>query len=298
MNHILQPNRIAAGQLLRIPHLVPKLHGHHYALNSQTNTDRSKTLSTDHLNAGGTKLGDLSMRYETGYSPGQENLAAARVSSGIGDRGGVSYGAYQLNSKSGDKVRDFLRTEGAPWQPQFAGLDETVSGGPFEKKWKEIATATPQSFFNAQHAYIRRTNYGQTIARVETDTGINLDMFSIAVRNVVWSVSVQHGGAFIILERALHDLNRQDLRNLAFMAQPARKISANPFVTYSAEEKFDAFIFEMAYKSFERDLIMAIYRERKSYLHTDTKMSARSITDNENRYVKELPDALAELDTR
>lgn len=74
MNHILQPNRIAAGQLLRIPHLVPKLHGHHHALNSQTNTDISKTLSTDYLNAGGTKLGDLSMRYETGYSPGQENL--------------------------------------------------------------------------------------------------------------------------------------------------------------------------------------------------------------------------------
>jgi hypothetical protein len=45
-----------------------------------------------------SRLGNLSMKYETSARPGQEAKAAARVSTGKGDAGGVSYGAYQLSS--------------------------------------------------------------------------------------------------------------------------------------------------------------------------------------------------------
>ena len=41
------------------------------------------------------KLGDTSKKYEVG------NGGAGTVSSGTGDAGGVSYGTYQLSSKTG-----------------------------------------------------------------------------------------------------------------------------------------------------------------------------------------------------
>lgn len=129
------------------------------------------------------------------------------------------------------------------------------------------------------------------------DTGIDLDSFSIAVRNVVWSVSVQHGGAFRILERALHDVNECGLREVRFIERPERNAMLSSFGMPGARESFDTFVFQIACKNFERDMIKAIYRERVSYLHTDTKMSSRSISDNENRYAKELPAALEALDT-
>ena len=40
-------------------------------------------------------LGDTSQRYETG------NRGAGTISTGKGDHGGVSYGSYQLSSKTG-----------------------------------------------------------------------------------------------------------------------------------------------------------------------------------------------------
>ena len=49
------------------------------------------------------RLGNLSMKYETGFKPGQEAKACGVVSTGLigsgrADPGGKSYGAYQLSS--------------------------------------------------------------------------------------------------------------------------------------------------------------------------------------------------------
>lgn len=55
----------------------------------------------DHL------LGSLSAKYESG------NRGAGTVSGGKGDRGGVSYGQYQLASKLG-RPAEFLAQEGKP----------------------------------------------------------------------------------------------------------------------------------------------------------------------------------------
>ena len=57
--------------------------GVHMALLSQV----AATPQTPAAPPPGHRLGDLSMRYETGYTPDQFRLAAAKVSSG---RGGIS----------------------------------------------------------------------------------------------------------------------------------------------------------------------------------------------------------------
>ncbi|HJR55324.1 MAG TPA: hypothetical protein VJ798_02000 [Rhizomicrobium sp.] len=140
------------------------------------------------------RLGALSMKYETSARPGQEARAAARVSTGKDDEGGVSYGAYQLASNRGQPQK-FLQHEGARWADRFKGQDPTLRGGDFGKTWQAIAKEDPQGFFDAQHAYIQRTHYDPVVARVLKRTGVDIDSQPQAIRDAAWSAAVNHGGS-------------------------------------------------------------------------------------------------------
>lgn len=140
-----------------------------------------------------TRLGALSAQYETGgRGPGT-------VSTGVGDPGGVSYGSYQLASKTGTATA-FVRAEGAAW-PQ---LGNAPPGSPaFSAVWRDIAAREPQAFDDAQHAFIERTHYRPVVAAVLARTGLDLDARAQPVRDAVWSIAVQHGKAPDILTYAL-----------------------------------------------------------------------------------------------
>ena len=145
--------------------------------------------------AGGYRLGSLSERYESGgYGPGT-------VSSGRGDPGGASYGTYQLASKTGT-VAAFVRNEGAAWPGLRAHSPGSVG---FSTAWREIAARDPEGFNEAQRAFIERTHYRPTVDAVKGATGVDLDAHPDAVREAVWSMAVQHGGAANLIERALAD---------------------------------------------------------------------------------------------
>lgn len=142
----------------------------------------------------GHVLGALSARYETsGRGPGT-------VSSGRGDAGGVSYGSYQLASKLG-RPEEFLGREGARWAAEFGRAKSGTPG--FSRVWKAIAAREPEAFQEAQHAFIKRTHYDVQIAHVRNATGIDLDRWSDAVRDAVWSTAVQHGPANNLVIRTL-----------------------------------------------------------------------------------------------
>lgn len=133
------------------------------------------------------KLGALSERYESGgRGPGT-------VSSGVGDPGGVSYGLYQLASKTGTAAA-FVRAEGAPWSTELGGPAAAGAAG-FSTKWKAIAEREPERFAEAQHAFIERTHYRPVVAEVLRETGLDCDAQPQPVRDAVWSCSVQHGKA-------------------------------------------------------------------------------------------------------
>lgn len=142
----------------------------------------------------GHVLGALSAKYETsGRGPGT-------VSTGRGDAGGVSYGSYQLASKLG-RPEEFLAREGAGWAAEFG---RARSGTPaFSRVWKAIAAREPAAFQDAQHDFIKRTHYDVQIAHVLKATGIDLDRWSDAVRDAVWSAAVQHGPANTLVIRAM-----------------------------------------------------------------------------------------------
>jgi type VI secretion system secreted protein VgrG len=158
------------------------------------------------------QLGDLSARFETG---GRSIAAAAgMVSSGVRDRGGISYGAYQLASSAagGNQVQNFLQHEGAQWAPSFSGLDP-IEPGAFGQQWRTIAQQTPAEFFSAQHAYIQRTHYDPVVNYLLDQTGLDIRSQPAAVQDAVWSASVQHGGAKFFLTEAINLADQQTSRS-------------------------------------------------------------------------------------
>lgn len=155
--------------------------------------DSAETQARQHGPAG-HKLGALSAQFETGgRGPGT-------VSAGTHDPGGPSYGTYQFASKTGTCAR-FLKQEGSLWAGRF-GLHKP--GQPaFGAIWKAIAAEDPDRFEEAQRLFIERTHYRPVVRAVMAATGLDIDTRSGAVRDVVWSCAVQHGGAARVIARAI-----------------------------------------------------------------------------------------------
>jgi len=139
-------------------------------------------------------LGVLSAKYETGgRGPGT-------VSTGAGDRGGVSYGSYQMASKLGVATR-FVKQDGFPWLTDFQNL--VAGSSEFTACWKRIAKNEPDAFQKAQHDFIKKTHYDLLVAKIISDDGLDVNTRCHALKDVVWSTAVQHGGATSMVHKSL-----------------------------------------------------------------------------------------------
>lgn len=206
------------------------------------------------------RLGELSEVFESG------GRGAGTVSSGQGDPGGVSYGIWQLASKTGTAAA-FIAAEGAPWGGEFGGAQPGSAA--FSAAWIAIAAREPDVFADAQHAFIQRTHYRPAVAAVLRQTGCDLDGRHDAVRDTAWSVAVQHGGAAGILAGAVR---------IADAALPR------------------------GHAGYDRRLVEAIYAERSAYvLRVAARSGATARRTLEgvvaNRYPRELAAALAMFET-
>lgn len=163
-------------------------------------------------------MGSLSVQYETsGRGPGT-------VSTGRGDRGGVSYGSYQLASNLG-RPQEFLAEEGAQWAAEFTG--QRAGTAAFSQTWRDIAAREPEAFQQAQHDYIERTHYDVQADRVQARTtvaavdggvavpGVVLSEHSRALQNVAWSTAVQHGPNSRIVSAAIADVRAAGIQDWA-----------------------------------------------------------------------------------
>jgi hypothetical protein len=240
---------------------VRRLLGRAFAQDEVELLDRAIDLALGALAASdGRRLGALSERYESGGNgPGT-------VSGGQGDPGGVSYGTYQLASRTGTASR-FMAAEGAAWSRAFGAAQPGSAA--FSRVWREVAEREPEAFEAAQHAFIERTHYRPAVEAVLAATGLDLDARHDAVRDATWSVAVQHGRAARILTKAI----AQAEAGLARDAGPG----------------------------FDRALIEAIYAQRTAYVVQVAERSGaaaarmlRSIT--RNRYPAELSAALEMLE--
>ncbi len=152
--------------------------------------------------------GALSAKYESG------NRSYGTVSSGKGDAGGVSYGSYQLSSKVGT-AQKFADQYYADWfHGTKPGTDE------FTKLWKQLAAEREPELAAYEHLFIADTHYQPFADRLRKELGFNVDEHSNALRDVAWSVAVQHGAGNKIFARALapaiqeNRLNKLDDREI------------------------------------------------------------------------------------
>ena len=136
--------------------------------------------------ATGHVLGKLSEKFETGgRGPGT-------VSGGQGDRGGASYGSYQMTSKPAPgTVGRFVSQSDFPFRSNFTNL--APGSAPFTAAWKELATSQRDAFQDSQHAYIKRTHYDPLVAKIKAEDQVDITTRSFTLQDVIWSTAVQHG---------------------------------------------------------------------------------------------------------
>ncbi|QJD68129.1 peptidoglycan-binding protein [Xanthomonas campestris pv. badrii] len=127
----------------------------------------------------GWHLGMTSARHESG------RRGVETISTGKGDHGGVSYGAYQLSSKSGT-LREYLNQ--SRYADEFAGLSPATDA--FDAKWIQLAR-TDAAFGRDQHDFIKSTHYDKQVAALKAG-GLDLSDRGAAVQDAIWSTSVQY----------------------------------------------------------------------------------------------------------
>jgi hypothetical protein len=178
-------------------------------------------------------LGTLSQKYESSGNPGA-------VSGGVGDPGGVSYGAYQFATNAGSPQAfvDSLKDTHPDYYESLKG--KTPGTEEFSTAWKEVAAADPDGFLKAQHDYVASQYYEPAKESVGTALGIDFSTRSRALNDVLWSTSVQHGtgGALDVFQDALagQDVSKMTDEEIirAVYAERGRKDENGTLVRFSS----------------------------------------------------------------
>jgi hypothetical protein len=152
----------------------------------------------------GSGLGKLSAKFESA----KEGPSAI----GYDSTGGTSYGTYQIASKTGtmSQFLAFLDKSNPDLANQLRNAGDPNTGskkGPFPDVWKKIAAQDPKGFDKLQHDFIQKTHYDPA-AKQLMKLGFNINEQSDAMKDVLWSTSVQHGaaGAVGIFSKAIKEL--------------------------------------------------------------------------------------------
>ena len=149
--------------------------------------------------------GTLSARFESGDNgPG---------AIGYDETGGTSYGTYQISSRQGtfDRFVSFLDNAAPAYAARLRSAGNPDTGGRsggVPQEWQRIAKEDPGGFSALQRQFIKETHYNSALQKIAQNTGLNLDERSPALKEVLWSTSVQHGpdGAARIFKKAIEGL--------------------------------------------------------------------------------------------
>lgn len=150
-------------------------------------------------------LGSVTRKFEGG------GRGVESISTGAGDGGGVSYGEYQLSSKTGT-MSQFLRSpEGRKFAPKFEGLEPGSSE--FNKTYAQVAASQGAEFAKAQRDFIVRTHYEPAL---KTAGSLGFAVGDPRIQEAVFSASVQHGQVSKVLKMAsdMASAEGRDLRSM------------------------------------------------------------------------------------
>ena len=194
-------------------------------------------------------LGSLSRRFESNGKPG---------AIGCDRNGGWSYGAYQIACRPGTLAAflAFLQDEHAdlhaPLDAAGGGAAAARGDPAFHAAWRELAHRP--EFGRAQHAYIQATHYTPYVEALQRDLGLDADARSAALRDVLWSIAVQHGPSNRIAQTALD-------RQTAAAASDRQIIDA----LYDERSRVDAY-FTRSTRAVQQSVLSRFESEREQAL--------------------------------
>ena len=138
-------------------------------------------------------LGSVSAQYESNGDPGL-------ISSGSGDLGGASYGAYQFASAYNTPYVFAQWCVSSGVNPEIGNAlvaayekDKNKLGENFNAVWKQIATENKAVFLKAQRLYVKAKYYEPAVSALNVHFNIDIELYGIAFKNAVWSRTLQHG---------------------------------------------------------------------------------------------------------
>ena len=138
-------------------------------------------------------LGTVSAQYESNGDPGL-------ISSGNGDLGGASYGAYQFASKYNTPyvfakwcISSNNGVEVGNKLVAAYEKDQNTLGETFNTTWKQIAAEDKQGFLRLQRIYVKAKYYDPAVSALQKYFGLDISLYGIAFKNAVWSRTLQHG---------------------------------------------------------------------------------------------------------
>lgn len=81
---------------------------------------------------------------------------------------------------------------------------KTIGSSSFDSAWKSLAKNNPSGFQQVQHDFIKASHFTPAANKVKSGIGLDVTKRSVALQNVVWSMSTQHGsgGAYNIFKNA------------------------------------------------------------------------------------------------
>lgn len=135
-------------------------------------------------------LGQLSAKYES-------NGDAGAIGRNEGDAGGASYGAYQFATNAGvpEAFVGWLDEQGYWGAEALKQAGEPGTEG-FDAAWRRVAGADAAGFLAVQHRFVEQAYFGPAKAALLA-MGLDVDMRSVALGQVVWSAAVQYGSGYV-----------------------------------------------------------------------------------------------------
>lgn len=288
-------------------------------INKLDKTTEAKNRLTGGISS--TDLGALSQRYESSGDPGS-------ISNPGDDPGGRSYGLYQLSINMGSLQNfvDWLESSG--WQAgRYLKYGEDLNSGipahsvelgsdEFNTLWKNAADKFGESFSNAQEQYIKEHYYDATAQELAND-GFDVNERSAAVRQAVWSTSVQHGPstATDIIEEALanaldssdealinaiYDVRTERIKKDAYLTQDLKDAVIDRY-NGGAGERQAALNNNVGSKSTPQDGTISLKekeQEKKEITNARIKQLEAQASGDVQKYIADLELEASSLDRR
>ncbi len=143
--------------------------------------------------------------------------------------GGTSYGKYQIASRPGSMSNfiKYLSDEAPDLAERLKKAGSANTGGRRGKMpevWQQIAEEQPERFEALQDGFIKKSHFMPALEAIAEKTGIAIDKFGEAFKEVLFSTAVQHGpaGAARIFARAIDRVGRDKLHEDADPANFAK----------------------------------------------------------------------------